>query len=182
MPVEYYFQVSVVGNRKASEDMSPTQMEISEVLGRLGDFASAGYALGFHIAYTTPKFMFQTYPKEWLDYYSQNGLLMSDPMVAWGFENAGVCRWSNLDDSAGVMKKAGEHGMGFGFVYATEAGGTRSICGFARDDREFTDEEIGQMTELVEVVHGATADTAKLAPETIQQLKNMSVMVTHPGN
>ncbi len=162
--------------------MSSTQLEISEILGELNERAPAGYALGFHIEYTTPKFMFQTYPKAWLDYYSQNGLLMSDPMVAWGFENTGRQRWSDLTDPAGVMDKAADHGMKFGVVIAAETGDQRSICGFASADREFTDEEIDSLEDAVLRLHNHTADTAKLSHETVQQLRNMSILVTHPGS
>ncbi|MEL6682148.1 MAG: autoinducer binding domain-containing protein [Pseudomonadota bacterium] len=162
--------------------MSSTQLEISEILGELNERAPAGYALGFHIEYTTPKFMFQTYPKDWLDYYSQNGLVMSDPMVAWGFEHTGHKRWSELDDPAGVMKQAADYGMKFGVVIAAEAGDHRSICGFANASGEFTDEEIAALETAVLQLHNSTAETAKLSPETVQQLKNMSILVTHPGS
>ena len=162
--------------------MSATQSEFSELLGSLHGLAGAGYALGLHIEYTTPKFMFQTYPKAWLDYYSQNGLLMTDPMVAWGFEHTGSCRWSDLDDPAGVMAKASEYGMKYGSVYATAEGGpTRSIGGFARSDREFTDEEQVTLAQLVDTLHASLAEQAALAPELLKQLRNMSIMVTHPG-
>lgn len=162
--------------------MSPTQVEISEVLGELKELAPAGYALGFHIQYTTPKFMFQTYPKDWLDYYSQNGLIMSDPMVAWGFENVGSCRWSIINDPTGVMQKASEYGMKFGIVCARDNAGSRSIGGFARSDREFNDDEINAITTAFEVLHSGTTDQAQLSDETVAQLKKMSVMVTHPGS
>lgn len=162
--------------------MSATSIEISSILGALNKAAPAGYALGFHIQYTTPKFMFQTYSKEWLDHYSQNGLIMSDPMVAWGFENNGFCRWSDLVDPAGIMEKADEYGMKFGVVYSTDAGGSRSIGGFARGDREFTDAEIAALRKDVDALHAATAEKAELSPDTIAQLRNMSIMVTHPGS
>ncbi|WP_341366379.1 autoinducer binding domain-containing protein [Yoonia sp. BS5-3] len=162
--------------------MSATQVEISEVLGGLNELAPTGYALGFHIAYTTPRFMFQTYAKAWLDYYSQNGLLMNDPMVAWGFEHVGARRWSDLDDPAGVMKLAADHGMHFGVVIATDQGDSRSICGFANAAREFTDDEINKLSADVLKLHDSTAEQAQLSPETVQQLKNMSILVTHPGS
>lgn len=162
--------------------MSPTQVEISEVLGQLKELAPAGYALGFHIQYTTPKFMFQTYKKQWLEYYSQNGLIMSDPMVAWGFEHAGTCRWSELHDPASVLEKAADHGMRFGMVCAAESDGSRSIGGFSREDREFTDTEMSTISAAFDALHDDTADQAELSDETIQQLKKMSVMVTHPGS
>ena len=162
--------------------MSDKQFEISETLGRLNFIAPTGYALGFHIQYTTPKFMFQTYPKDWLDYYSSNGLVMSDPMVAWGFENVGAMRWSDLEDPAGVMKLAAEHGMNHGVVIAAGADDSRSICGFANAEREFSDEEIAQMKAAVTTIHEHTADTAQLDSATVDQLKKMSIMVTHPGS
>ena len=162
--------------------MSKTQFEITEVLEQLGNLAPAGYALGFHIAYTTPKFMFQSYPKAWLDYYSQNGLVMSDPMVAWGFENTGACRWSDLDDPAGVMKKAAEFGMPYGIVCTLKTDDSLSICGFARADREFSDTEIADILAKVDYLHKCTAEKAQLSAETVQELKNMSILVTHPGS
>ena len=162
--------------------MSQTQHAISEVLEKLGNLAPAGYALGFHIAYTTPKFMFQSYPKAWLDYYSQNGLVMSDPMVAWGFENTGACRWSDLDDPEGVMIKAAEFGMPYGIVCTLKTEDSLSICGFARADREFSDAEIADILDKVGELHKSTAERAQLSPETVQDLKNMSILVTHPGS
>lgn len=162
--------------------MSSTQFEISETLGALNNLAPAGYALGFHVEYTTPKFVFQTYPKAWLDYYSSNGLIMMDPMVAWGFENAGSQRWSGLEDPAGVMKMAADHGMKYGVVIAVVSDDSRSIGGFAHPDREFTDEEVEQLLAGVVLIHDNTADTASLNPETVEHLKKMSIMVTHPGS
>jgi LuxR family transcriptional regulator len=162
--------------------MSATQIEISEVLGELNEMAPSGYALGFHVQYTTTKFLFQTYKKDWLDYYSQNGLVMSDPIVAWCFENTGFSRWSDLEDPAGVLKKAADYGMKFGVVCAIEVGGTRSMAGFARKDREFTDHEITKISDIFTNLHNNTAEHAQLTAETVQQLKNMSILVTHPGS
>jgi LuxR family transcriptional regulator len=162
--------------------MTSTQFEISEALGELNKLAPTGYALGIHIEYTTPKFMFQTYPKAWLDYYSSNGLIMSDPMVAWAFQELGSMRWSQLDDPNGVFAKAAEYGMPFGVVISAESDDSRTICGFANADREFTDEEIAQIEALVLSIHQNTADTAQLDAGTVDQLKKMSIMVTHPGS
>lgn len=162
--------------------MSATQFKISETLGELNKLAPTGYALGIHIEYTTPKFMFQTYPKAWLDYYSSNGLIMSDPMVAWAFQEVGSRRWSDLDDPAGVMEKAAEYGMTYGVVVSAASEDSRTICGFANADREFSDDEIAAIEQSVRSIHDNTADTAQLDAETVEQLKKMSIMVTHPGS
>lgn len=161
--------------------MTSTQFEISRALGQLNDLAPAGYALGIHIEYTTPKFMFQTYPKDWLDYYSSNGLVMSDPMVAWAFEKTGTQRWSDLDDPYGVMEKAAEFGLPYGLVVSVASDDSRTICGFANGEREFNDAEIAQIEANVINIHDNTADTAQLDDTTVAQLKRMSIMVTHPG-
>lgn len=162
--------------------MASKQFEISETLGQLNKLAPTGYALGIHIEYTTPKFMFQTYAKDWLDYYSSHGLVMSDPMVAWAFQEVGFQRWSDLDDPHGVMTKAAEFGMAFGLVVSIASDDSRTICGFANADREFSDEEIAEIEAHVANIHANTADTAQLDGNTIEQLKKMSVMVTHPGS
>ena len=173
---------------KRVKEMSPTQVEISKVLGELHGLAPAGYAIGLQIAYTTPKFMFQTYSKDWLNFYSQHGLLMSDPTLAWGFENTGVTRWDAFrdQDPAGVLVKAAEYGIKFGITCAKEStnnrDGIRSVGSFARGDRDFTDDEVAQILEGFDELHIATEDQAQLSIETVQQLKKMSIMVTHPGS
>lgn len=162
--------------------MPATQLEISEILGSLNKQAPTGYALGLHIEYTTPRFMFQTYSKAWLDHYSSRGLIMSDPMVAWGFEHVGSSRWSDLEDPAGVMTQAAEFGMPYGVVITAVSDDSRSICGFAKADSEFSDAEIAQLEADITRLHEFTADQALLTPETIVQLKKLSIMVTHPGS
>ncbi|MBR2574400.1 MAG: autoinducer binding domain-containing protein [Loktanella sp.] len=124
--------------------------------------------------------MFQTYPKIWLDYYSRNGMIMSDPTVAWGFENTGTARWSELDDPAGVMQKAAEFGLAHGAVIVALSDNDRSICGFAKNAAEFTDAEIAELAQNVAALHALTADLSRLDPETVAQLRKMSIMVTHP--
>ncbi len=64
--------------------------KIGQLLGELDDLCPSGYAIALHIRYTTPAFLFQTYPKEWMEYYSQNGLVLHDPTVRWGLANTGT--------------------------------------------------------------------------------------------
>ena len=94
------------------------------------EFAPTGYAAALHINFTTPDFLFQTYPADWLAIYSQKGFVMQDPTVLWGFENLGTVRWSDLtrNDHAGVMKEATKFGMKYGLTVAVEQGGSRSIA------------------------------------------------------
>lgn len=157
------------------------QAEIRDSLKKLKELAPSGFALAFHVRYTTPTFLFQTYPKAWLDFYSQNGLVLSDPTVAWGFENTGAARWSDLaaSDSAGVLVKAAEFGLKFGTTCAIEDSPNRSIGSFARADREFSDAENDEMVDLMSKMHEATANLKTLSPEIAAELRMMSVQFTH---
>lgn len=162
--------------------MASTQIELSKVLGEFSERAESGYAMGLHISFTTPTYFFQTYPRPWLEYYSQAGLLMNDPTVSWCFENTGSCRWSELDDPANILGQAAEYGMKYGMIYATTSGDSHSMCGFARPDREYTDEEMTDLVERFEVLHNATRDQKALSASTVEQLKKMSIIATHPGS
>lgn len=177
----HYRQFCHVGNQKASMSMAQAGFDISTVLQEFTQRAPAGYALGLHITFTTPAYFFQSYPRAWLDHYSNAGLLINDPTVSWCFENTGACRWSDLSDPAGVLTAAARYGMRYGIVYATSAHGSHSMSGFARGDRDFTDEEIAVLARKFDALHDATRDQAALPAQTVAQLKKMSIIVTHPG-
>lgn len=162
--------------------MARDEFELSRVLAEFSERAASGFAMGLHISFTTPAYFFQSYPRPWLEHYSQAGLLMQDPTVSWCFENTGVCRWSDMDDPAGVLAQAAEYGMKYGIVYATTSGGSHSMSGFARPDREYNEEEIEELVTRFEAMHQATIDQKALSAATVEQLKKMSVIVTHPGS
>jgi LuxR family transcriptional regulator len=180
--VAHYRQFFQHSNRKASMPMTGQDFELSTILGEFKDRAAAGYALGLHINFTTPAYFFQSYPRPWLDHYSKSGLLVNDPTVSWCFENTGVCRWSDLEDPSGILAQAAEHGMNYGIVYATNAGDSLSMSGFARPDREYHDDEIAEIVCRFDRLHEATSNQASLSADTVAQLKKMSIIVTHPGS
>lgn len=159
------------------------QREISESLGRLKEIARGGYAMALHIEFTTPAYLFQTYPKAWIDYYSQNGLVMRDPTVMWGFDNLGMIDWSNLSDSDPdrIMDQAREHGIDNGFTYAVESGGRRTICSFARGETPFSQDEIDRIISEVDAICALTKGLDNLSPDTREALRQMSILFTHPG-
>lgn len=140
----------------------------------------AGFALGLHIEYTTPRFMFQTYPKKWLEIYSARGLLVHDPVVMWGFEHAGAIRWRDLldEDDRGVMAEARRYGMTHGVTIAIHSGKFRSIGGFARSDRDYFDVEIDELKALVWRLHDETAGLTELSDADVIALKGMSKRLT----
>lgn len=163
--------------------MTDANDPIQKTIGELSILAPAGYALAFHIRYTTPTYLFQSYSEEWLRHYSENGLVMSDPTVHWGFENEGTCRWSELTqrDEAGVLEQAKTFGIQFGVTWALDLGDSRSVGSLARVDREFSDAECTDILQKMSALHTATSDLDALAPETAAALQKMAIKVTHPA-
>jgi LuxR family transcriptional regulator len=155
---------------------------IKAALNGLKSAARAGYAIALHVHFTTPKFLFQAYPADWTTYYTTNGLVMQDPTVRWGFENTGRIHWSELVplDHAGVLARAAAHGMAYGFTIAADIAGSRSIASFARSDREFKGAEMDAIEAVLADLHRDTSQIERLAPETCEALRKMSVEVTHP--
>lgn len=158
------------------------QTEIVTSVELLKSLAPTGFAMALHVRFTTPTFLFQTYPKSWIDIYSQRGYLMSDPTVLWAFSNTGRIRWSELsaNDASGMLAEAAAQGMRFGFTLATDAEGSQSLGSFTRGDREFSDDEIAEIEVIFLGLHAATRDLREFAPQTHAALKQMSVTYTHP--
>ena len=153
--------------------------DFNDIRSKLEDashLAAAGYALAFHIRFTSPTFLLQAYPKAWTNYYSLHALVMADPTVTWGFSHDGSCRWSDLtDDPSRVMQRAADHGLHYGVVCAIETDGSRSFGSFARADREFTDAEITKLCATLHDLHHATRDIDSLPADRVEELRKMSV-------
>ncbi|MBZ0128855.1 MAG: autoinducer binding domain-containing protein [Rhodobacteraceae bacterium] len=128
------------------------------LLEQLDQETPAGYFAGLHIRFAGPLVQYHTYDQKWIDYYTENGFALRDPMVAWGFAKEGATRWSaiKLPDLFGIFKKAAGYGLIYGVVVSCGKLSSRSIVGCARADREFTDEEIERITRLVRAIHEAT--------------------------
>ncbi|WP_347313197.1 autoinducer binding domain-containing protein [Defluviimonas sp. SAOS-178_SWC] len=152
---------------------------ISALLARLHQASPAGFAIALHVRFTSPKYLFQSYAKDWLDTYSREGLVLNDPVVRWGFENEGTIRWSELDDPAAVMARAREYGLKYGAVIALTRNGKRSMAGFSRSDREPTDAEIGRLKADLTELHDLTENVEALSPSVHMTLKQMSIYLTH---
>lgn len=137
---------------------------INHWLEVLKEKAPSGYAIGLHIEYNSPKLMFETYPVAWVNCYEKNGFFLNDPVVMWGFQNAGTVRWTDLSsiDTKGVLVAAKEFDMNFGFAASLHSNGKLSIAGFSRPDREFSDAEIEEITEILELLHKEEVSSIKL--------------------
>jgi len=160
--------------------MSDTK-HIIRLVERLQGKSPSGFAIAFHIRFTTPDFLFQTYPKAWIDIYSEQGMVMHDPIVRWGFANTQAVRWSDLEgsDALGVLEKSKPYGMNYGVAFAIDTGGSRTVAGCARPDREFTDAEIADIQADVADLHKLTASKDGMTDALRRELKQMSIRFTH---
>lgn len=157
--------------------------KITALLETIEDLAPAGFAIAFHIRLTSSEFQFQTYPKAWMEVYSQNGYVLSDPTVSWAFSNEGYIRWSDLSDQdvLKIYEQSSAYGMKYGAAIGIEADDTRSIGGFARPDREYTDEEMQQLSDYIRQLHLLTASKTGMDDALRNELHDLSVKMTHPS-
>jgi LuxR family transcriptional regulator len=77
------------------------------------------------------------------------------------------------------MARARHYGMAFGVAWALVRGDSRTVAGFSRPDREFSDDEIEALGSLLARLHDETSGNQHLSPEDRQALKEMSIRLTH---
>lgn len=135
--------------------------------------ATAGYFIGLHIRFTSPLMTFQTYDQRWIDHYTENGYVLRDPMTAWGFSRTGWIRWSDpaLLDPFGLFKEAAQYGLNFGVTVAMGPIKSRTIASFAREDREFRDDEIDRIERSVKRLHELSEPPEALTEAQIEALR-----------
>lgn len=125
---------------------------------KLGRLAPKGFYLGLHIRFAAPLIQHTTYPADWSDFYSANAYALRDPTIAWGFSTTGACRWSALPipDPFNILKDAADYGLAFGLTVSFGLINSRTIASFARSDREFTDDEIAEISAMIRRLHEIT--------------------------
>ncbi|HDR29833.1 autoinducer binding domain-containing protein [Rhodovulum sp.] len=132
--------------------------KVAELLTALDGLCDTGFSLAIRIRYTRPLLLYQSYSQAWREFYFENGLLISDPVVHWGIANTGVLMWDDptLQDPAGVLPLAHQYGLRNGVTIATGASNSRTITGHTRSSGPFAEDEIGQLECLVETLHEVT--------------------------
>lgn len=147
-------------------------------LARLKKLAPAGYALGLHIRFASAHIMIQTYDPRWIERYTERGYLLCDPMVSWGFGNEGVIRWSAIgyQDPHNIFGQAAEFGLNYGICVSHGPVSSRTIGGFGRSDREFTDAEMVKIHETVQALHRESTP-----PESLTTAQRMALRLVASG-
>ncbi|MDO5703524.1 MAG: autoinducer binding domain-containing protein [Paracoccus sp. (in: a-proteobacteria)] len=138
--------------------------DITAGVQKLGRLSPKGFYLGLHIRFAAPLIQQTTYPEEWSDFYSANAYALRDPTIAWGFSTTGACRWSALPipDPFNILKDAADHGLAFGLTVSYGPITSRTIASFARGDREFSDDEIAEVSATIRRLHEISEPPASL--------------------
>ncbi len=139
------------------------------------ELANAGFYIAYRVEFLLPEFEYNSLPRPWVHKYTQQGLMMLDPVMRWIYGNSGRIRWSEIDiaDTSGVLKRAAEYGLAYGAAIAlkdkTETG-LRSFGNFARSDREFTSDEINDLARRLELLFGDLAAPVDITEAEIEAL------------
>lgn len=141
-----------------------------------GSLAPAGYYIALRIGFAFPLEEVNALPGPWVERYTRAGYMLSDPVMRWLYSNTGATRWSaiTLPDPQGIMKEAAEHGLIYGVAISCSRrgrDGQRSLASFARDDREFTDDEIRFLSDVLQHLHEAKAPPTGLTESELEALR-----------
>lgn len=144
-------------------------------LDDIAELAPAGYYIALRVGFAFPVEEVNNLPIEWVQHYTQNRLMLFDPVIRWVHAHTGICRWSGLgdDDSRGVMKQAQTFGLRYGVAIAVFDGnqsGQRSFGSFARNDREYTDLEAKLLQAYLMRRHLEMAPPTNLTTAEIEAL------------
>lgn len=157
------------------------QFLIDRDLERLQPLAPAGYSIGLHIRFSSPLIQFQGYDRSWIDHYSEQGFVLRDPVVAWGFSRSGWVRWSDpaVPDPFDIFGAAASFGLRFGLTVSCGPIRSRTIASFARGDREYTDAEAAMIEPVVQRLHALTEPPDQLTKAQVEALRCIAGGMRH---
>lgn len=145
-------------------------------MSALSELAPAGFYVALRVGFHYPMEEKNEFPAEWIARYTSRGLMLADPVMHWVYQNSGAKRWSDLQgtDPRNVLGQAAEFGMNFGAACClvdSTASGQRSFGSFARSDREFTNDEVDSLFEIVESMHVLMVPPSNLTKAELEALR-----------
>ncbi|PSK81572.1 LuxR family transcriptional regulator [Limimaricola soesokkakensis] len=137
-----------------------------DYFARLDALCPEGFTFGFHFRFSRPAFTRTTYREDWMRAYSKWNFIVADPSVVWAIAHSGFTRWSNIDlrDPLGVFSTAAEHGYRYGLTIGHGSQDSRTFGTCARGDREFSDAEAAEISDLVRELHNLITPNWHLKP------------------
>ena len=153
-------------------------------LNLISALAPAGFYIAVRVGFAFPVVERNHLPATWIREYTASGFIVHDPTISWAYKHQGVARWSELgeSDSQGVLELAKSHGLNFGAVASCvdmPDATSRTFGLFCRSDREYKDDELRSLSELLRSSHQAYARPTNLTTaelETLSLVKNGFLM------
>ncbi|QYZ68839.1 helix-turn-helix transcriptional regulator [Neotabrizicola shimadae] len=141
--------------------------------------AISGFYVALRVGFAFPLEEHNLLPEAWVRYYTQNGLMLHDPVMRWVYANTGVVRWSEIEipDPANVMLRAKEHNLVYGLAVSysdADNTGQRSFGSFCRPDREFTSEESVFLAKAVQEGHDDMSPPRTITEAEIEALRYLN--------
>ncbi|WP_234992182.1 LuxR family transcriptional regulator [Roseisalinus antarcticus] len=138
--------------------------------------APVGHYLALRLGFAFPMEEINNLPPDWVEHYTTQRFMLSDPVIRWIYANVGAVRWSDIDleDHNRVLAQARTFGLRFGLavsVFDNNPEGQRSFGSFARADREFTEPEIRLLTAYVTRRHHEKAPPRNITNAEIEALR-----------
>jgi len=138
--------------------------------------APTGYYLALRVGFAFPMEEVNALPAAWVDHYTKQRFMLSDPVIQWIYGNNGAIRWSEIThrDPRGIMAQARSFGLIFGVsvsVFDNNPDGQRSFGNFVRPDREFDDAEMQVLQSYVTRLHDEKAPPTNLTAAEIEALR-----------
>ncbi len=131
------------------------------------DIAPSGYYLAVRVGFAFPVLEENKLPEEWVKIYTEQGFMLSDPVMRWVYAHTGAIRWSDitLEDPRDIIEQARQYRLNYGVAIShmdPDQEGLRSFAWFAHPQREFTDAEIDNLQQRIVSLHQAKAPPSNL--------------------
>ncbi|KAB7613695.1 LuxR family transcriptional regulator [Amylibacter sp. SFDW26] len=151
-------------------------MVVQAKINEIAWLAPSGMQISLRISFGAPVCSFNLYSPEWINKYTELGLMMYDPNMKWAYENIGTCRWSTLKDgdTHSILKMAEGYGIKYGATVSCRTQnqvGNRSIATFGRNDREYEDAELTHLHNFLQNLHDEVTPPTNITNAEIEALK-----------
>ncbi|MEZ5686245.1 MAG: autoinducer binding domain-containing protein [Paracoccaceae bacterium] len=151
-------------------------MSLSDQREFFAGLAPAGFYVALRVGYAFPEEDLNEMPQCWIDTYTEQGLVVLDPVMRWVYAHVGATRWSGITeaDPAGVIPLAHNLGLKYAatasFTRSVDAG-LRSYATLFRTDRDFTDDELEALCGMLRHLHCAKDEEPKLTAAEIEAIR-----------
>ncbi len=147
-----------------------------DVLQELHAFAPAGFYIALRVSFAFPLEEINALPEDWIRHYAKNSFMLVDPTIRWAYANSGLIRWHELqdEDTEGLLQQARNFGMAYGVTISFQDElklGVRSFGSFARNDRDFSDQELAMISDRLKKFHLHSAPPDNITEAELEALQ-----------